>query len=49
MLFLILLEVLNIAGATLEDCEELGVTSSQDFRDLTSKWFMKRRQVLGIL
>ena len=33
----------------LEDCYELGVTSSQDFRDLISEWFGRRRHLLGIL
>ena len=46
---LFLWKSLKIAGAMLEGRQELGVTSSQDFRDLNSEWFGRRRHVLGIL
>ena len=41
-----LLKFLKTAAATSEDYWELGATTSQDFRDLISKWFGRNRHVL---
>ena len=43
-----LLKFLKKARATSEDYWELEATTSQEFRDLISKWFVRKRHVLSI-
>ena len=48
-ILLIPLEVLKESWGNVRGLLETGATTFQEFRDLISKWFVRKRHVLGIL